>query len=358
MEKPGIFSRIVFAVLALAFAAALLLAEAATVVNPSRAWFLSLIGFCFVPLVLICFLLFITALFRRSRMAWLLLLSLVIAVFFIGRTFRFSTPSATGQRGPSVMSYNVGLFANAASGASSRLDLADSVAAYIRSVGADVVCLQEFYLPNSVNEKRWLASRFPDYRADYYTLTGQNGTAGCVTLSRYPVVRKGKIPFEGSTNMALYTDIDAGGEVFRIYNCHLQSYNMSIPFIFSSVRSEEKMEESGRKFRRFILARAKQVDSLVADMKECQVRSFAVGDFNEDLWGRGGGTIKYNGKWEKIDGGFAEGFPRVREEVFDDPLLLEEDKAFGGMKPRRTFVGPRYTGGVSDHLPVVFIVYY
>ncbi|MDY6444058.1 MAG: endonuclease, partial [Bacteroidales bacterium] len=77
-----------------------------------------------------------------------------------------------------------------------------------------------------------------------------------------------------------------------------------------------------------------------------------------DLWGRGGGTIKYNGKWEKIDGGFAEGFPRVREAVFDDPLLLEEDKAFGGMKPRRTFVGPRYMGGVSDHLPVVFIVYF
>ena len=89
-----------------------------------------------------------------------------------------------------------------------------------------------------------------------------------------------------------------------------------------------------------------------------QPRTLAVGDFNQDLWGRGGGTIKYNGQWEKIDGGFAEGFLRVREEVFADPLLLEEDKAFGGTKPRRTFVGPRYTGGVSDHLPVVFIVYY
>ena len=86
-------------------------------------------------------------------------------------------------------------------------------------------------------------------------------------------------------------------------------------------------------------------------------RTLAVGDFNEDLWG-GPGTIKYNGKWEKIDGGFAEGFPRVREEVFADPVLLEPDKAFGGSKPRRTFVGPRYTGGVSDHLPVVFIVYF
>ena len=95
-------------------------------------------------------------------------------------------------------------------------------------------------------------------------------------------------------------------------------------------------------------------------------RTLAVGDFNQDLWGeipgqaRNGynGTIKYNGQWEKIDGGFAEGFLRVREEIFADPLLEEEDKAFGGTKPRRTFVGPRYTGGVSDHLPVVFIVYY
>ena len=96
-----------------------------------------------------------------------------------------------------------------------------------------------------------------------------------------------------------------------------------------------------------------------------QPRTLAVGDFNQDLWEMpdqvghdGRGTIKYNGKWEKIDGGFAEGFLRVREEIFADPLLLEEDKAFGGTKPRRTFVGPRYTGGVSDHLPVVFVVYF
>ena len=88
-------------------------------------------------------------------------------------------------------------------------------------------------------------------------------------------------------------------------------------------------------------------------------RTLAIGDFNEDLWGKDTqGTIKYNGGWEKIDGGFAEGFSRVREEVFADPLLLVPDAAFGGRKPRRTFVGPRYTGGVSDHLPIVFVLYF
>ena len=98
-------------------------------------------------------------------------------------------------------------------------------------------------------------------------------------------------------------------------------------------------------------------------------RTLAIGDFNEDLWKEipgqarddddgARGTIKYNGGWEKIDGGFAEGFSRVREAVFEDPALLEPDAAFGGWKPRRTFVGPRYKGGVSDHLPVVFVLYF
>ena len=38
--------------------------------------------------------------------------------------------------------------------------------------------------------------------------------------------------------------------------------------------------------------------------------------------------------------------------------LLEKDTTFGGMKPRRTFVGPRYNAGVSDHLPIVVYLYF
>ena len=37
--------------------------------------------------------------------------------------------------------------------------------------------------------------------------------------------------------------------------------------------------------------------------------------------------------------------------------LLEKDKKWGGLKPRRTFIGPRYNAGVSDHLPIVLKVY-
>lgn len=88
-------------------------------------------------------------------------------------------------------------------------------------------------------------------------------------------------------------------------------------------------------------------------------RIVSVGDFNEDKWHDGkGGTIKYNGKWEKIDGHFAYGFSKVTEYVFESPLLSTEDRAFGGKKPLRTFSGPRYLGGVSDHYPIVVVLYF
>jgi len=84
-------------------------------------------------------------------------------------------------------------------------------------------------------------------------------------------------------------------------------------------------------------------------------RILSVGDFNDNVWPGSGapGTIKYNGAWEKIDGHFARGALTVEEAVFDHPLLSEPDRTFGGTKPRRTFSGPRYLSGLSDHYPVI-----
>lgn len=84
----------------------------------------------------------------------------------------------------------------------------------------------------------------------------------------------------------------------------------------------------------------------------------AVGDFNDTLWGSGvPGTIKYNGTWEKIDGGFGFGGTEFREEIFSSPSLTEHDRSHGGLKPRRTFNGPKYFGGISDHYPVFFTIF-
>jgi hypothetical protein len=37
--------------------------------------------------------------------------------------------------------------------------------------------------------------------------------------------------------------------------------------------------------------------------------------------------------------------------IFDAPFLLVPDEKYGGVKPFRTYLGPKYLGGYSDHLP-------
>ena len=68
------------------------------------------------------------------------------------------------------------------------------------------------------------------------------------------------------------------------------------------------------------------------------------------------GTYRYQGEWESIDHilGSAYLYNKVDTAYIHSPLfLLEEDEKSGGYRPRRTYIGPRYQGGYSDHLPLV-----
>ena len=42
-----------------------------------------------------------------------------------------------------------------------------------------------------------------------------------------------------------------------------------------------------------------------------------------------------------------------RMEICTVPFLLADDSSAAGKKPLRTYSGPRYIGGVSDHLPIM-----
>lgn len=72
----------------------------------------------------------------------------------------------------------------------------------------------------------------------------------------------------------------------------------------------------------------------------------------ESLKGRG--TIRYDGRWELIDMFLvsAEMDPYTEMTVPVPSFLMVRDPAHSGYKPLRTYSGPRYTGGISDHLPI------
>lgn len=70
---------------------------------------------------------------------------------------------------------------------------------------------------------------------------------------------------------------------------------------------------------------------------------------------KGKGTIKYNGKWELIDNFLVSAAlsDKTKMSVAPIPFLMVRDNTYSGEKPLRTYVGPRYAGGVSDHCPIV-----
>lgn len=74
---------------------------------------------------------------------------------------------------------------------------------------------------------------------------------------------------------------------------------------------------------------------------------------------RGEGTIYYAGRWEMIDmfmlgGGLLSG----EMEILYPAFLLTRDSSHSALKPYRTWSGPRWTGGVSDHLPIAVTVHF
>ena len=67
------------------------------------------------------------------------------------------------------------------------------------------------------------------------------------------------------------------------------------------------------------------------------------------------GSIRFNGEWQLIDLCFVTTAlaDRTSFRILEPPFLTERDAAHSGDKPLRTYSGPRYLGGVSDHRPIM-----
>lgn len=271
--------------LMLASAALLLVSYLSVLVNPARAWFFTFFGLLYIPLFLLNLFLLLWALRRRSRSLLIPLLALLPSVFFLGNNLRFSGGAdADGARTIEILSYNVGRFApqSGRSGLTSRQACRDSVIAYAKRSGADIICLQEYYDKDVATMRKRLAREFPGYNMELYINSTGHAACGNVTLSRLPVKGKGKFDFENSTNLALYTDIALGDRTVRVYNCHFESYNISpVRIIKSMGRDEALMQETEAKMRRSLALRPKQVEEILNDITSCPVGAVVAGDFND-----------------------------------------------------------------------------
>ena len=141
--------------------------------------------------------------------------------------------------------------------------------------------------------------------------------------------------------------------------------------------SKRGNESSSGKKREYVsLMVSRTVDSILRSSPDANI--LLMGDFNDTpdsgpLQNLGQltnlaqkakgaeGTYKYQHEWSIIDQILVSenmvARTGKRMDIFAPESLFTEDAAYMGIKPKRTYSGPRYLGGVSDHLPVLLKIF-
>ncbi|HPJ05602.1 MAG TPA: endonuclease [Bacteroidales bacterium] len=177
------------------------------------------------------------------------------------------------------------------------------------------------------------------------------------------------------TRNVLYVKVTRRSDTLHLVLCHLPSRRGGI------------LAAEGLRGRMISLAGSK-VDSVMT-ASGGRAALIVMGDFNAppdeplmsefcgetglinlsaDCASRGKGSYKYQGTWEMIDQVLVSSSMVDTASVFsvlpgsfgvvDAPFLLAEDVTYPGHKPFPTYGGYRYSGGYSDHLPVVIKMTY
>ena len=166
---------------------------------------------------------------------------------------------------------------------------------------ADVLCLQEFY-----NEPDGTSEDGDVFRTGEYlgrgsgrhafissSLTNKAGAEfGMAIFSRFPIVRRGTIPFGYlSQNHAMWADLarpaapGRPADTIRVFNLHLQSMAMAEIDIAAATESRAGLRQKApnllRRFRNGAVARGAQVDTMLARARRSPYPVLLAGDFND-----------------------------------------------------------------------------
>jgi len=228
-------------------------------------------------------------------MLWSALAILFGFSFFLD-FFQFSTsggPENDENAQLKIMSYNVRVFDyyNFSENKKTR----NAIFKQLETEDPDIVCFQEFYHTDRAGHFTTRDSLTKFLRTDQlhekYThhMRGKQ-YFGVVTLSAWPIVNRGSIPFENDpNNFCIYSDLKVNEDTIRVYNAHLSSIRFGHDdYAFVNELSSGQAEDlSGRgrriaqRLKRAFEKRAEQADLIVSHVKDSPHPVVVCGDFND-----------------------------------------------------------------------------
>jgi endonuclease/exonuclease/phosphatase len=279
------FSAVITAVCALL----LLVSYLAAIVSPADFWIPGLLGLVSPILLAINLITLIYWLVQWKSVALIPAVAIVLGLPLFVDYFRFRPPHPPyeGSYDFSVMSYNVNLFRlySWANSPSTELE----VAALYDSLGADILCLQEFYTDSTKFPERDAIQLFGPNAHIHYTSRLNGRMFGLGTFTRLPIVDSGTLEFPGSFNATIFTDVVCQSDTIRIYNTHLQSFRLQrhnlaflrSPKFDSAARPLMEMGDIAHRLRTALRLRAQQVAMLRRHIERSPYPVVLCGDFND-----------------------------------------------------------------------------
>lgn len=338
----------------------LLLSLLAAFISPKTFWPMAFFGISF-PVLFVLNLAFV--IYWGMQFRWWALLSagmlLASVNNFLGNVqFRFGE-TIPGKQDIKVMNYNCMLFDlyNWSHNKESRKIIFN----VLQEETPDILCLQEFYTSeekgdynNADTLQKFLRAK--NMHAEYtVTLRGFDHW-GVATFTRFPIVRKGKIDFNtSSNNICIYTDVLIDLDTVRIYNLHLASISFGkkeykfIDDLSKQEISDPELKESKnilRRLKKGFLERAGQTELVSAHMATCPYKIILCGDFNDTP-----SSFAYHTLAKELKDAFRESGSGIGKTYHGSlPFLridyILHDKGFS------SFNYARYPETMTDHYPI------
>lgn len=376
-RSPLLFG-ITFRAILIVAAAAMFLSYAAVYINPSKFALPLFFGLYFVPILAINLLLLLIAALRRSPSAWISVAALLPALLYSELFIKIGHKEEPQKEGIElkIESYNVGMFSSSEQGLS-RKECRNKMREHINNESPDIICLQEFFA-ESYTQADTIFKNYP--HRHYHLFKARNGKLfGNIILSKFPITESGRISFQGSTNLAIFADIEHYGRTFRVYNNHLESYNVSFTALahkFAELLNKDKRRaiaaqetsaalaeleatreeitkdivETHEKMKGTFIRRSQQVERIINHINQTPHRTIICGDFNDTPMSYTYHTLAKHRKdtFEEAGTGFGATFVPVWPLLRIDYILVPDDS-----QPLRHTI---HQSSLSDHYPVTSLV--
>lgn len=321
-------------------------------ISPQTFWPSSLLALFLIPVLLTNLIILSVFLARRS---WWLIFPLFIvgsSLSFLSKLYVWSSDKEeeATEHSFSVLSYNTSffragrVFSKAYYSSDNHLP-ALQMADWIRSNGADVICLQEFFDDENSEIFNNIQAIGDQEGYEHYFLTKpvhDNGVRrGLVTFSKFPIIGQGTIFLsENRYNGSTFVDLNVYSDTIRIINVHLESLNLS------------EQSQEGSIFialKNNALRKSEQANEVIENLRKSPYPTLICGDFNETPTG-----FLYRQFDQLLNNAFEQGgagFGFTYQGLLSIPLLRIDNQFYDPLIRLVSFTNYRNIR-YSDHFPI------